>query len=203
MTDRVRAPRRANFAALAARTHALVTGGSSGIGLALARELVALGSTVHLVARSPARLQAACDQLNAGGFAGRAVAHVCDVTDAAEVAALFETLARDHEPPALLVNSAGSTRPGRFVDLDMAHFEATMSANYFGTVRVLRHAVGPMIEQGEGYVLNVGSVAGLMGVYGMTTYSSAKFAVRGLTQALRAELKWHGIGVSLLCHSSC
>jgi len=121
------------------------------------------------------------------------------VTDAVGVRELFERLRSERASPALVVNSAGRTVPGRFVDLDLEDFESTLDANYFGTLRVLQQAVPAMIERGEGYVLNVASVAALMGVYGMAPYSSAKFAVRGLTQTLRSELKWHGISVSLLC----
>lgn len=193
------APRPAPFAALARRSHALVTGGSSGIGFEIARRLVAAGATVHVAARSAERLQAAVAELNAATAAGRAVAHRCDVTDAASVSELFEELRAEQASPGLVVNSAGRTVPGRFVDLELADFEATLEANFVGTLRVLQQAVPAMVERGEGYVLNVASVAALMGVYGMAPYSAAKFAVRGLTQTLRAELKWHGIAVSLLC----
>ena len=194
------------FAALVSRSHALVTGGSSGIGLEIARGLLTMGAQVHLVGRSEARLAEAKARLAsdspdrpAGGTSAAVHVHACDVTDPAQVEALFATLRAHDGLPALIVNSAGKTHPGRFVDLDIADFEATLASNYYGTLHVLKQAVPALIERGEGYILNVGSVAGLMGVYGMTTYSSSKFAVRGLTQALRAELKWHGISVSLLC----
>lgn len=206
------------FAELASRSHALVTGGSSGIGLEIARGLLKTGAQVHLVGRSEARLAAAKAHLEAesprgpaggtgsaagvvpgDGAGGPVYTHACDVTDPGQVEALFARLHAQNQAPVLIVNSAGKTHPGRFVDLDIADFEATLASNYYGTLHVLKQAVPSLIERGEGYILNVGSVAGLMGVYGMTTYSSSKFAVRGLTQALRAELKWHGIGVSLLC----
>ena len=205
-SSRAKAKRPPAFAALVSRSHALVTGGSSGIGLEIARGLHKMGAQVHLVGRSEARLADAKARLEsdspdrpAGGSGSAVHTHACDVTDPAQVEALFATLRANHALPAVIVNSAGKTHPGRFVDLEIADFEATLASNYYGTLHVLKQAVPALIERGEGYILNVGSVAGLMGVYGMTTYSSSKFAVRGFTQALRAELKWHGIGVSLLC----
>jgi 3-dehydrosphinganine reductase len=115
------------------------------------------------------------------------------------VANLFAQLAADGAMPAILINSAGTTHPGRFIDLEEAHFRTSMAVNYWGTVHTLQHAVPWMIDRGEGQILNVSSVAGILGVYGMTAYSAAKFAVRGLSASLRAELKEHGINVSVLC----
>lgn len=183
------------------RSHALVTGGSSGIGLEVAREFLALGATVHLVARNPEGLQRARLDLRASqsGRPDSVRLHPCDVTSQEEVAALFRTLAGDDELPSVVVNSAGMTRPAYFQDHTVDDFHAIMEVNFTGTLHILMETVPILMEKKEGYILNVSSVAGLMGVFGMTAYCSAKFAVRGLTEALRSELKPHGVVVSLLC----
>lgn len=187
---------------LAPGRHALITGGSSGIGFALSLHLLKMGAIVHLVGRSVPRLNEAAQRLRdlIPGRSGQTVlTHSCDVADAMQVATLFSCLGADGAMPSIVVNSAGVTHPGRFVDQDEAQFRIAMDVNYWGTVHILQHAVPWMIQQGQGQILNVSSVAGILGVYGMTSYSASKFAVRGLSLALRSELKEHGINVSVLC----
>jgi len=180
--------------------HALITGGSSGIGLGIARELRERGCNLSLVGRSEERLASAREALMGAGPGGPGVdLYPCDVTDADAVAALFQQLRDRGTLPGILVNSAGASIPGRFHEQPIEEFDATMAVNFDGTVHTLRHAVPEMIRAGEGFILNVASVAGLMGVYGMSAYCASKFAVRGLTETLRSELRPHGIVVSLLC----
>lgn len=183
------------------RSHALVTGGSSGIGLEVARELLGLGGRVHLVARNPERLERARLDLKVShpGQQDAVHLHPCDVTSQEEVAALFRKLASNDELPSVVVNSAGMTRPAYFQNHTADDFRDIMEVNFTGTLHVLMETVPVVMEKREGYILNVSSVAGLMGVFGMTAYCSAKFAVRGLTEALRSEMKPHGVVVSLLC----
>jgi 3-dehydrosphinganine reductase len=185
----------------AAGASALVTGGSSGIGLAIAAELVAAGADVHLAARRPEVLESARLSLESARrhAAQRIDAHVCDVASAGAVAGLFGDLARAGATPSIVVNSAGISRPGCFDTAAIDDFEDLMRVNFMGTVHVLKHAVPPMMAKQRGHILNVASVAGLLGVFGMPAYCASKFAVRGLSETLRAELKPHGIHVSLLC----
>ncbi len=185
---------------LADRGHALITGGSSGIGLALARELRDRGCHLSLVGRNESRLESAREMLLSAGTGGPEVhLYPCDVTDAKAVESLFQQL-RDRGPlPSILVNSAGASIPGRFHEQPIEEFDAMMAVNFDGTVHTLRHAVPEMIQAREGFILNVASLGALMGVYGMSAYCASKFAVRGLTETLRAELRPHGIVVSLLC----
>lgn len=180
---------------------ALVTGGSSGIGLAIAAELAASGAHVHLAARRPDVLETARRSLTPARRSAdqRIETHVCDVESPEQVADLFAQLAATGSMPAIVVNSAGASRPGYFDAIPIEDFERLMRVNFMGTVHVLKHAVPAMIANRSGHILNVASVAALLGVFGMSAYCASKFAVRGLSETLRAELKPHGIAVSLLC----
>ncbi len=182
-------------------THALVTGGSSGIGLAIAMELSRLGCHVHIAARrvdvlDRARYTIEAERLHA---TQQILAYSRDVSDRSDVAALFDALRAQHAEPAIVVNSAGVTRPGHFEEIPVEEFERVMQVNYMGTVHVLKEAVPGMRARGAGHILNIGSMAALVGVFGLSAYSASKFAVRGLTACLRSELKPHGVVVSLLC----
>ena len=178
----------------------LVTGGSSGIGLAVARLLATRGAHVWLIARDTARLQTALDQVQAacpgsGQICGVVSADVSDATQASS--AISEVLDRAG-PPDLVVNSAGVAHPGYFQDLDVEIFRWMMEVNYFGTINVTKAAVPCMIARGSGHIVNVSSIAGFIGVYGYTAYGASKYAVRGFSDALRAELKPLGIRVSVV-----
>jgi 3-dehydrosphinganine reductase len=189
------------FAAAVHGGDVLITGGSGGIGLAIATALLPYRPRLHLVARDAARLARAADALRAAGASPDAVhTHVCDCTDARAVHALADHLATQGRVVRLIVTAAGSTRPGRFLELPSDTFSTLMRNNYDGTVHVLRAFLPPLrAAGGPGLVLTVGSVASLLGVYGMTAYCAAKFAVRGLTASLRQEMAPHDIHVALLC----
>jgi 3-dehydrosphinganine reductase len=171
--------------------HVLITGGSSGIGLATAR--LAAGARISLIARRPDVLADAADSLRRSG-ATVAVA-AADVADAAEVDVAVATFVDALGPVDALVCSAGQARPGYFHELDPALFRKMMDVNYFGTVNAVRAVVPSMIERRRGSVVGVSSAAGLVGVFGYTAYAPTKFAVRGFFESLRGELKPYGIHV--------
>jgi len=177
--------------------HVLVTGGSSGIGLETARLALTRGARVSIVARDPERLAGALDELEHGaGDRTRVAAEPADVTDASHLDAAIGLLTAQFGPVDVLVTCAGAARPGHFEQLPSTVFEDQMALDYFGTLHAVRGVVPAMLERRRGHVLLVSSTAGIIGVYGYSAYSPAKFAVRGLAETLRAELKPYGVVVS-------
>ena len=173
--------------------HAIITGGSSGIGLATARLLVARGATVSLLARGADRLASA-----AAGLPGTVHTRAVDVSDQAALTKAIGGLTDAAGPCDVLVSCAGLARPGRFVELPDEVFRQMIEVDYFGTLYALRAVVPGMVERGRGSVVAVSSAAGLIGVYGYSAYGPAKFAVRGLMESLRAELTPHGVHVGVV-----
>jgi 3-dehydrosphinganine reductase len=182
--------------------HAVVTGGSSGIGEATAAELLGRGARVTLMARNEQRLAEAADRLRAGagvrrvGGASDVRVVSVDVSDRSRVAGAFEQAVHHGGQVDVLVTSAGITRPGRFTELDDDVFTSMMQVDYLGTLWPIRQVVPSMIQRGSGSIVTVSSAAALVGIYGYSAYGAAKFAVRGLTESLRTELAPHGVQVA-------
>lgn len=174
-------------------THALVTGGSSGIGRALVHQLADRGSRVAIVALPDGDLEVAVAEHR--HRRGSVSIHGADVGDAGEMeVALAEAVDR-HGPCDLLITSAGIARPGRFLELEPEQFERQMRVNYFGTLNAVRAAAPAMVERRHGAIVAISSAAGLLGVYGYSAYGASKYAVRGLCDVLRTEFKPHGLYV--------
>ena len=178
----------------------LITGGSSGIGLALAKALAGQGSNVCILGRDQTKLsQAQADIQKFKMYTDQRINTIsCDVT-------AYETLSKDLESwsatagiPDLVINSAGVTYPGYFQGLDLEIFHWLMDVNYFGTLNVIKCLIPDMIQRGSGSIVNISSQAGFIGVFGYTGYSASKYAVRGLSDALRAEMKPLGINVHIV-----
>lgn len=179
---------------------ALITGGSSGIGLALAKKLVAGGTDICLLARNKSKLKAAQTELVQ--LMVREAQFVdtlsLDVTDFQAVNEALNTWTKERGLPDLLINSAGVVFPGYFQELDMDTFYWLMDVNYFGTLHIIKSLVNGMIQRKSGTIVNISSQAGLIGVFGYSGYSPSKYAVRGLTDVLRSELKPLGINLHLV-----
>lgn len=177
--------------------HAIVTGGSEGIGLAVARKLVAAGCGVTLVARRAERLEEVAAELRGGG--GGAAVRTLALDIGEEVAVALKVPAELEEQPAdVLINCAGIANPGLFLDADAADLRAQMDVNYFGAVWMTRAVLPHLLARGDGHVVIVGSTAGLIGVYGYTGYTPPKAALYGLAEVLRAELMNTKIGVTVV-----
>jgi len=177
--------------------HVLITGGSSGIGLATAVSCLGRGAAVSLVARDPERLAGARDVLVARRVPGARIATAAaDVTDAMALGRAIDALVAELGPVDVLVTSAGEAHPGHFTELADDVFRAQMEVGYFGALHAARAVVPAMIERKRGHLVFVASVVALVGVYGYSAYAPAKYAVRGLAEALRPELKPHGIVVA-------
>lgn len=179
---------------------ALVTGGSRGIGLAVSKELAARGASVWIAARDADRLELARRQIEDTRRSGLQVVGTLpvDVADPAQVASVLGAFTAETGTPDLLFNCAGVAHPGRFEELDLEIFRWMMEVNYFGTVHVTKAIVPGMIARGSGHVANISSIAGFLGVYGYSAYGASKFAIAGLSDVLRAEMRPLGIGVSVV-----
>jgi len=179
---------------------ALVTGGSSGIGKAIACGLTERGMHVWLVAQrkdllDSARIEVETHRKNQDQKIGTVSA---DVSDWDQVRMAVKQVSEKSGSPDLLVNSAGVTHPGYVEKLDLNIFNWMMEVNYFGTVYMTKEVLPAMITRGSGYIANISSGAGFLSIFGYTAYGASKFAVRGFSDALRQEMKLHGIGVSII-----
>lgn len=175
---------------------AVVSGGSSGIGLACAAWLVRRGTPVILVARGADALDRAARRLAA--LAPHAIVRVriLDVTDLAACRSLATELQVAGTAPSWIVAAAGMARPGRFLEQRLHDHRLHMEVNYFGTLNLI-HALSPAMLDAGGHVVMISSGAALAGVAGYGAYGPSKFAVRGLAETLRVELARHGIVVTL------
>ena len=179
---------------------AYVTGGSSGLGLAIARELVQRGAHVALLARDRGRLAEAAAQLEPKRRSRdqRIATRVCDVADAEAVARTADDLVRDLGAPDLVVNNAGYAYLDYLENVTPQRMRDMAATNLFGPYHVV-HAVLPHMKARGGTIVNVASVGGLVGYFGAAAYCATKFGVVGFSEALRNELAPWGIRVAVLC----
>ncbi len=179
---------------------AIVTGGSSGIGKAIACELAGRGMHVWLLAKRKDMLESSRVEVEAHRKKPEQLIGTIstDVSNLEEVHAAVKIVTEKSGVPDLLVNSAGVAHPGYVQELDINIFRWMMEVNYFGTVYMTKEVLPEMIKRGSGFILNISSGAGFLGIFGYTAYGASKFAVTGFSGALRTEMKSHGIGVSVL-----
>ncbi len=179
---------------------ALITGGSSGIGLAIARLLVEEGLHVSLLARRQELLDEAKNELNSRKISPSQVIHTiaADVSKRDKLIPQLELFQEEFGTPDYLFNSAGITYPGKFHTLSYDIIESLMAVNYLGTVYTTRALISGMLTRGSGHVVNISSVAGFIGTYGYSAYGASKYAVRGFSDAIRSEYRPRGIKVSVV-----
>lgn len=181
--------------------HVLVAGGSSGIGLATAELFAARGADVTIVARDRGRLEAAAEAVSARRrAASQAVRWVSgDVASADGAAeAVAQATGGGARPVDVLVNCAGVIIPGYFESMPIESFEECMDS-WRACVHASRAVAPSMMERRTGHIVNVSSVAGFMGIFGYTAYSSAKYAIVGFSESLRSEMRPYGVRVSVVC----
>ena len=178
----------------------LITGGSSGIGLELAKKLAASGCHIAILARDPVKLETATVEIRKSRSSSdqKVTALQVDVSDCEK---LSQTLADWQETdgvPDLVVNSVGFGRPGLFETIDVTMFRSMVDTNYLGPIYVTKSILPGMLKRGSGHLVFVSSVAGFLGMYGYTSYAPTKFAIRGFVDSLRCEVKDRGIQLSIV-----
>jgi 3-dehydrosphinganine reductase len=179
--------------------HAIITGGSSGIGKATACLLASRGLHISIIGRDEARLaQARTEIEQARQYQWQYIgALAADVANPTEIEQAIHEAGGHSGFPDLVITSAGIAVPGLIHEQPLDIFERTMAVNYFGTLYTIKSVLPSMREAGRGHLVLVASGAALLGIYGYAAYSPSKFAVRGLAETLRAELKPAGIHVSI------
>ncbi|HLP87500.1 MAG TPA: SDR family oxidoreductase [Nostocaceae cyanobacterium] len=180
--------------------HAIITGGSSGIGKAIASLLIQTGANVSIIARNQTKLNSTQKELESlkTHSEQRILAISADVSQWEEAERAIASAITQLGTPDLLITSAGTAQPGYFTELPLTVFEETMAINYFGTLYCIKAALPAMIQQKKGHIVVISSGAGLIGLYGYTPYSPSKFAVRGLAESLRGELKTKNLHISIV-----
>ena len=173
--------------------HALITGGGTGIGAAIARALAAEGATITLVARRRAPLEAMAARLP------NARCLTADVTDAAAVESAFAEAQRDHGPVSILINNAGAAASAPFAKVDATAWRAALAVNLDGAFHCCRAAAPAMLAAGYGRIVTVASVAGLRGFAYSAPYVAAKHGAVGLMRALAAEFAGKGVTANAVC----
>ncbi|HEV7308886.1 SDR family oxidoreductase [Ensifer sp.] len=180
-------------------THVIITGGSSGIGFALASLYAARGARLSLIARSHDLLeQARTDLVRASGCNAEDIRlEAADVAAEADLLAAIRACEFAFGPCDILITSAGIVEPGHFEESDSSAFRRQMETNFSGTVHAVRAVYDGMTRRGRGRIMMISSGAGLIGIYGYSAYCASKFALHGFAQALRFEARPFGVGVSV------
>lgn len=173
--------------------HALITGGGTGIGAAIARALCAEGATLTLVGRRRGPLDAMAAELS------RASVTSADVRAMEQVEAAFRAAADRHGPISVLVNNAGVAASGPFAKLSHEDWRQAMAVNLDGVFNCCRAAIGPMLDARYGRIVTIASTAGLRGFAYTAPYVAAKHGAVGLMRALAAEYESKGVTANAIC----
>jgi NAD(P)-dependent dehydrogenase (short-subunit alcohol dehydrogenase family) len=176
--------------------HAVVTGGGSGIGAAIAHALVDAGARVTLMGRDAAKLEAQRGELAA---AGRVHCVAVDVTQQSAVEEAFASACDAFGPVDILINNAGQAQAAPFAKTDLALWQRMLDVNLTGVFLCTQAALPSMIERGFGRIVNVASTAGQIGYPYVAAYCAAKHGVIGLTRALALETATTGVTVNAVC----
>lgn len=172
----------------------IVTGGSRGLGLVIARQLASEGARVAICARDEHELdRALVDLLNYGPhiFAG-----TCDITDPQQVSNFVEDVRLQFGPVDVLINNAGIIQVGPVETMTQADYEAAMDMHFWAPLRMIHHVLPDMRKRRQGRIVNISSIGGKLAVPHLGPYSASKFALVGLSQGLRSELTKDNIYVT-------
>jgi NADP-dependent 3-hydroxy acid dehydrogenase YdfG len=177
---------------------AVVTGASSGLGTHFSESLIERGATVYGLARSSGKLQSGQDEL---GESFHPLS--CDIRDEDQVAEAFGTVRGETDRVDVLINNAGLGQFGPVDDLPLEKWDVQMDTNLRGVFLCTREAVPTMREQNDesgfgGHIINVASIAGLLGNPNLTAYNASKFGLRGFSESLMKEVRDDGIRVTCI-----
>jgi 3-oxoacyl-[acyl-carrier protein] reductase len=179
---------------------AIVTGGSKGIGRAIALAVAEAGSDVVLAARSMPALEAVAAEVTALGRAALPV--VCDVRKESDIEALAAKALEKFGRIDILINNAGLGHFGPVEELPVEQFDEMLAVNLRGPFLCTKAVVPAMKRQGAGTIVNVASVAGLVGNPNLSGYNASKFGLMGFSEATMLELRQAGIKVAVICPGS-
>ena len=174
----------------------LISGGSRGLGLLLAREYARLGAKLALVARDAVTLEHACEELRSNGTEVLGVP--CDISEEEQVSSMVERVAAAFGRIDMVVNDAGAIEVGPLSTMTTDDFAEAMDINFWGAFNVIHHTL-PHLKSGEGRIVNISSIGGLVSVPHLLPYSTSKFALTGFSLGLRTELAQRGISVVTIC----
>jgi short-subunit dehydrogenase len=175
----------------------LVTGGSRGLGLVLAREFASEGARVVICARDEAELERAQQDLQSRG--AEVMTIKCDVTNRSEVLQMMSTIYDRYQNLDVLVNNAGVIQVGPLEHMTLEDFEETMKVHFWAPLYTTLAALPRMRERKEGRIVNISSFGGEVAVPHLVPYCASKFALAGLSQGMAAELRRDGVFVTTVC----
>jgi NAD(P)-dependent dehydrogenase (short-subunit alcohol dehydrogenase family) len=175
----------------------LITGGSRGLGLVLGREFVQAGARVAICARDADALERASADLVQPGLPILAIP--CDLTKYDEVEEMTQTVRQRLGRIDILINNAGVIEVGPLESMTLADFEEALRVNFYGALHTMLAVIPEMRERGAGRIVNISSIGGKIAVPHLVPYTASKFALTGLSKAMRAELGSDGIIVTTVC----
>ncbi|MHB8085454.1 MAG: SDR family oxidoreductase [Dehalococcoidia bacterium] len=177
-----------------------ITGGSSGIGLATAKLLAQKGAHVAIFARRQQVMEDAVREISACGCIPdqKFYYDLLDVSVHEDVVRVLQKAVTEFGVPDVLINCVGRAIPHYFAEIPFAQFDETIKVDLYGCWNMCTFLV-PLMKKRGGYIVNVSSICGFIGVFGYCDYSAAKFGVLGFSEALRSEVKPLDITVSVLC----
>jgi short-subunit dehydrogenase len=175
----------------------LITGGSRGLGLVMAREFLRQGANVAICARDTNELEAAAEDLNQHGAV--VLTFQCDVTDKAQVEEMVQKVYYSFGRIDVLVNNAGIISVGPMEEMTIEDYEEAMKTNYWAALYTTLAVLPAMRQHRDGHIVNIASIGGKISVPHLLPYNTGKFALVGLSEGMTAELKKDGIVVTTVC----
>lgn len=175
----------------------LITGGSRGLGLVMARQLAREGAKLALLARNPEGLRRAADELRRSGASVLELS--ADVGDPSQVKAAVAAVIRRYGRLDVLINNAGIIQVGPLAHMSVADFETAMRVHFWGPLYTMLEALPHLKERASGRIVNISSIGGKVAVPHLVPYSASKFALVGLSDGMRAELARDGVRVTTVC----